>query len=328
MADPVTVAIPVLNGGALLSETLAAVRAQRLDRPVELLVADSGSSDGSPDVAERHGARVIAVAPGDYSHGGTRNLLASEASGAHVAFLTQDATPAADDWLARLLDGFALADDVGLVFGPYRPRESASHMVRRELEQWFASFAPDGRPRVDRAGSGGGQADERRRAYFTDANGCVARAAWERVPFREVSYAEDQLLARDMLDAGYAKVFQPRAAVIHSHDHPPLAQLRRSFDEHRALREVRGIVPAAAPIRLALGVQRNVRDDVAFLRRDGAAGGRIAAGAARSLAHHAARAVGAALGSRADRLPGRVQRALSLERREGFQPVGPGAGTA
>ena len=42
MADSVTVAIPVLNGGRLLREVLESVAAQRLDRSVELLVADRG----------------------------------------------------------------------------------------------------------------------------------------------------------------------------------------------------------------------------------------------------------------------------------------------
>ena len=95
-ADLVTVAIPVLNGGAVLGQTLDAVRAQALDAEVELLVADSGSTDGSAARAEQAGARVIDVAPGEFSHGGTRNLLMEEAAGAHVAFLTQDATPAGD----------------------------------------------------------------------------------------------------------------------------------------------------------------------------------------------------------------------------------------
>ena len=57
MAEPVTVAIPVRNGGALLGEVLGAVRAQQLDRPLELLVADSGSTDGSRELARRTAPR-------------------------------------------------------------------------------------------------------------------------------------------------------------------------------------------------------------------------------------------------------------------------------
>jgi rhamnosyltransferase len=318
---PVTVAIPVLNGGRVLIDAIAAVRAQRVDREVELLVADSGSADGSREAAKRAGATVIDVAPADFSHGATRNLLVQRAAGEHVAFLTQDAVPADEGWLARLLDGFRLGPDVGLVFGPYRPRPEASPMVRRELCDWFTGFAPDGRPRLDRDGDPPGDRRAReRRAFFTDANGCVARRAWEQVPFRAVSYAEDQMLARDMLSAGWAKAYHPAAAVIHSHDYSPPELLRRSFDESRALREVHGHRAHGGLGRIALVVQREVRDDLGLVRSEGLPVSRRAAVLPRSVIHQTARALGATLGSRADRIPARARRILSLERRGGFDP--------
>jgi rhamnosyltransferase len=320
VADPVTVAIPVRNGGALLAQTLTAVTAQRVDRPLELLVADSGSTDGSPELARSYGAAIIDVSPEEFSHGGTRNLLARMASGSHIAFITQDAVPADERWLTRLLDGFGLADDVGLVFGPYWARPQASAMVRRELDQWFASLS-DGGPRLERGLPSPDDPDLVRRVFFTDANGCIARAAWERVPFREVDYAEDHVLARDMLAAGYAKVYRPDAPVVHSHNYRPLEQFRRSFDEWRALREVHGIVAPASPVRSGLLVQRAVRDDVALLRGEGRRGHALLSPLVASMLHHVLRAAGAALGSRAGMLPATIRRTCSLERRSGFRPL-------
>src|SRR5215475_2730683 len=90
----VTVAIPVLNGAEYLDEVLGAVRSQDVEREVELLVVDSGSTDGSLEIAERHAARVHEIPKSEFSHGGTRNLMMRLAQGEHVAFLTQDATPA------------------------------------------------------------------------------------------------------------------------------------------------------------------------------------------------------------------------------------------
>jgi GT2 family glycosyltransferase len=311
----VTVAIPVRNGGALLAETLAAVCSQRLDREVELLVADSGSTDGSRALAERYGATLIDVDPADFSHGGTRGLLARMASGAHIAFLTQDSVPAGERWLARLLEGFELAERVALVYGPYRPRPDASPMVRRELDAWFDSLSPDGSPRVSRGLPGRSDPDGIRRLFFTDANGCADRQVLEQVPFREIAYAEDQQLARDMLAAGYATVYLPDAAVVHSHDYPPLDLFRRSFDEWRGLREVHGIVAPLGPVRNGLAVQRQLRDDLGLLRGEGAGAAALARAAPASLLHHLLRAAGAALGSRAAALPVWLRRACSLERR-------------
>jgi rhamnosyltransferase len=310
MADPVTVAIPVRNGGARLRAVLEAVRAQRLDRPVELLVADTSSSDGSAELARSFGATVLPIER--YSHGGTRNLLMERAAGTNVAFLTQDAVPADGRWLARLLAGFELADDVGLVYGPYRARPGAPVAVARELDAWFASLAPDGAPRLDRTITPRGPGAT---TFFTTANGAIARAAWERAPFPDVPYAEDQAVALGMLRAGFAKVFVPDAFVEHSHDYGPLAQFRRSFDEWRGLRDVHGWIQPIAPARTLLTVQSQVRADLRTLRGRGAPRGVLARELVRSIRHWTVRAAGAAAGSRADRLPPRMRRWCSLERR-------------
>jgi rhamnosyltransferase len=320
----VTVAIPVRDGGALLRQTLAAVRSQRLDRPVELLVADSGSRDGSREAAVDHGAEVIDVAPAEFSHGGTRNLLASRAAGSHVAFLTQDAVPADELWLARLLEGFEIAGDVALAFGPYRPRPESSAPVRRELSDWFGAMSPDETPLLDRGVAPPMGLGRGRRGYFTDANGCVSKAAWERVPFRRAPYAEDHLLARDMLAAGYAKVFHPGAVVVHSHDYGPLSLFRRAFDEGRGMREVHGTVRSDGALGRLMGVQRRVRDDVRFVRGEGGGGAELVRAAAGSVVHHALRDAGDALGSHADHLAPAVRLACSLERRATFEPLGAG----
>jgi rhamnosyltransferase len=315
VADTVTVAIPVRNGGPLLGETLAAVRGQRVEGTLELLVADSGSTDGSAELARSHGARVIEVAPGDFSHGRTRQLLATEAAGTRVAFLTQDAVPADSHWLARLSGGFGLADRVALVFGPYRARAGASAMVRRELADWFGSLSPDGSPRVQRGLPSADNPDAMRELFFTDANAMIDRGVLQRIPFRDIPYAEDQQLARDVLAAGYAKAFVPDAAVVHSHDYSRLDLFRRSFDEWRALRDVHDLRAPAGPVRNALTVQRQVRDDLALLRREGAPAGMRLRALAASAAHHILRAAGAAAGSRARSLPPALREICSLEGR-------------
>jgi rhamnosyltransferase len=308
----VSVAVPVLNGGELLDEVLGSVRGQRISgEEVELVVADSGSTDGSVSVAQRHGARVLPVPAGEFSHGGTRDLLMRESTGSHVAFLTQDATPASPDWLSAFLRGFSRASDVALVYGPYVPRPDAPHWVRRELVEFFSAS-----PRVDRGVSAFGNA-----TFYTDANGCILREAYDQVPYRHVSYAEDQLLAADMLAAGWAKAYEPDAAVIHSHSYPPAELFGRLFDEFRALREVHGHVEEVGP-RYTLGtLRRQVARDRAFLRAEGTRGPELDRGTLESLRFNAIRATASALGTRADRLPPQVRAALSRDGRASFDPV-------
>jgi glycosyltransferase involved in cell wall biosynthesis len=305
----ISVALPVLNGGPLLDEVLTAVRAQRLaGEEVEVVVVDSGSSDGSLSVAQRHRAQVISIPRSEFSHGGTRNLLMERTRGTHVAFLTQDSTPAGPDWLASLLRGFGRADRVGLVYGPYRPRPDAPHWIRRELAEFFGSS-----PSVQR-----GLATM---PFYTDANGCVLREAWEQAPYRDVSYAEDHMLARDMLSAGWAIAYEPDAPVIHSHAYAPTEQFGRLFDEFRALREVHGHVEQAG-LRYTPGtVRRQVAADRAFLRAEGVDGPELDRATLESLRFYAIRAAASTLGTRADHLPARLRAALSRDGRGSFDPV-------
>jgi rhamnosyltransferase len=142
------------------------------------------------------------------------------------------------------------------------------------------------------------------------------------VPFRDVAYAEDRALAVDMLRAGYAKAYVPGAPVLHSHDYPPFAYLRRCFDEWQGLHEVYGwrepVSPAHLLAQLRGGIGHAHRDPVL---RDAPAMSRVRA-LVEVAGHHAVRLTGAILGSRADRLPRRARRALSLERHAGAHEVG------
>jgi rhamnosyltransferase len=273
------------------------VRAQTV--PAELVVADTSSSDGSVELARSFGATVVPVER--FSHGATRNLLMERTSGEHVAFLTQDALPAAEGWLEALLSGFALGDDVALVYGPSRAVPGAPVPVARELDEWFGSS-----PRVDRTRDPQGPGLE---TFFSSANAAVSRAAWSQVPFPDVPYAEDQALARAMLQAGFAKAYVPDAAVIHSHDYAALAQFRRTFDEWRALHEVHGWTQPLNPWGTLLKLQSEVRKDIRAM--DGFAPREVA----RSVRHWTVRAAGSVAGSRADRLPPRVRAWCSLDPR-------------
>ena len=324
MTAVVTVAIPVLNGARYLDEVLSAVRGQEVDRELEIVVVDSGSTDGSDEIARRHGASVHTIPNHEFSHGGTRNLLMTLASGDHVAFLTQDATPASPHWLASLLQGFEQAEDVAATFGPHEPRPDASHMIKSEMERHFAMWGEGGREidvqRLERtpAGLAEYRAFPGKLTFLSDVNCCVARWAWERVPYREVPYAEDQLLGRELIEAGYAKVFHPEARVLHSHDYPPSAFFKRYFDEFRSLREVLGHVQPWGPKVTLQDVRGLVGADKRWLEEQGVRGLQLLPPLAESARHWTIRMAGAIAGTRADRLPAPLRGKLSLDGRSSF----------
>jgi rhamnosyltransferase len=300
----VSAVIPVKDGERHLGELLAALEREGVD---EIVVIDSGSRDRSLQVARAAGVELIEIEPAEFGHGRTRNLGARRARGELVCFLTQDATPC-PGWLAAYREAFALHERVGAAYGPHLPRAGTSPMIARELTEFFAGFAPAGEPVVQRPGDS---------PFLSNVNACYARACLLQVGFRELPYAEDQAFGADLLAAGWAKVYHPRAAVLHAHDYGYVEFMRRYFDEYRGLRESAGHVEPFRPRAVAREVRAAVAADRRWMAARGM--GRLARArwSVRAAAHHAGRRLFAALGSRAERLPGAVQGALSLERRRG-----------
>jgi glycosyltransferase involved in cell wall biosynthesis len=299
----VSVIIPVRDGERWLGAVLAAVRAQG---EVELIVIDSGSRDRSPALGREAGAELIQIDPGEFGHGRTRNLGAERSSGELICFLTQDAEPV-EGWLAAHRESFELAERVGASYGPHLPRPDTSPMIARELEEFFAGFeAPGGGAAVQRG------ADP---AFLSNVNACYARACWQEMRFPDLEYSEDQAFGRAMLAAGWTKVYNPGAGVLHAHDYGPLEFMKRYFDEYRGLREASGHIEPFNPLTAARNVGVQVKRDAAWMRERGWAPGRRARWSARAAAHHGGRSLMSTLGSRSDRLPGAAKRAFSLERR-------------
>ncbi len=101
-APPVSCVIPTLNSARLLERCLASLRAQVPGGPAcEILVADGGSSDGTPDVARRFGATVLDA--GGLLAEEAKKMAFSRARGTYVALLDADNEVVGTDWLRRAL---------------------------------------------------------------------------------------------------------------------------------------------------------------------------------------------------------------------------------
>lgn len=313
----VSVVIPVKDGARHLERLLAAVREQG-GGEVELLVVDSGSSDGSVELARAGGATVQEIAPDEFGHARTRNLAMELTSGDVVCFLTQDAVPE-PGWLAAHRAAFELGEKVGAVYGPHLPWPDTSPMIARELGEFFASMSPGGGPVLQRAGD---------LAFLSNVNASYARACWEEVRFdEELDYAEDQAFGRAMLDAGWVKAFHPDAAVRHAHDYGPAEFARRYFDEYRGLRETSGHVEPLRPSRVLADVGGGVAADRRWMAAQGWPAPRRAAWTARSLLHHGSRKAAAVAATRPGALPAALERRLSLEGRASASEKGNGQPT-
>jgi rhamnosyltransferase len=232
----ISVVLLTKDGGALLRRVAASVVAQRLGEPFEVLAIDSGSADGTAQFL-RAGPRItfIGLAPREFQHGRTRNLAMARARGELVAFLTQDAIPCDDGWLASWVRFMDAHPEVAGAFGSQAPRPGADPLEAWEVAHHFGAFARG--PAVLRALPEGAPVPEKMQAhFFSNVNSCIRREAWVKVPFREIPFGEDQAWASDAQRAGLATGFCADAAVYHSHDYGPVDLFRRRYDESRFVR--------------------------------------------------------------------------------------------
>jgi GT2 family glycosyltransferase len=220
----ISVVIPVKNGGDDLSRCLAGIARQEIDEPVEIVVVDSGSEDGSADRARAVGAIVHEIPATEFGHGRTRNLGVALSSGELVVFTSQDAVAADDDWLTRLAEAARRSPDVAGAYGRQLPHPGA-----RPPEVFFLDFMYGSTERTQRLSAGHELTYET--TLFSNVNAAIPRAVLERFPFRDdLTMSEDQEWSRRALRAGYALVYEPRAAVRHSHPYTVASAFRRFFD--------------------------------------------------------------------------------------------------
>jgi GT2 family glycosyltransferase len=219
----ISVVIPVKNGGMDLVRCLEAIARQRVHEDVEVVVVDSGSSDGSPERARRLGARVHGVHPDEFHHGKTRNLGVELALGETLVFTSQDAFAASEDWLA-LLTAPLESDEIAGVYGRQLPHRDAS-----PPERYFLDFLYGPEPRRQTLGSNDDLTFEA--TLFSNVSSAIPRRVWAEYPFdEEIVMSEDQEWSRRVLLAGYALVYEPQAAVHHSHVYTLGGAFRRFFD--------------------------------------------------------------------------------------------------
>lgn len=265
-----SVIIPVRDGLPLLRDCLRACLGQIAPWPFEIVPVDSGSRDGTLPLLETVAAaddrvKLHRISPAEFGHGRTRNYGASLARGEFLCFLTQDAVPIDPHWLATLVGAFAAHPTAAGAFGRHRAHHGHPATLARRLDTFFDGFGgPVTAFRIDspeRYRQSPGYRTSLR--FFSDNNSCLRRAVWEKLPFDDVSFGEDQLWAEKILRHGYTKLYVDGAVVRHSHDFGPRAAFRRAREEaafyRRRFDEVLVATQSEVPRRAARAVRGEFR---------------------------------------------------------------------
>ena len=120
----VSVIIPVYNGNRHLAAAVDSVLDQTVS-PLEVIVVDDGSTDGTPRVAAAYGDAVVYLRQDNGGTGAARNRGVEHSSGQLLAFLDAD-----DLWLLVLWNIINRHDLAALLYSCFAGRSAGGRRRR------------------------------------------------------------------------------------------------------------------------------------------------------------------------------------------------------
>lgn len=262
-----TIVIPTKNGGELLDKVLARIFEQKTQYEYEVICVDSGSSDDTVNTIKKYPCRLYEIAPQEFGHGKTRNYGASKGTGEFIVFLTQDALPADENWLEQLVNAMKADENVVGGFGRHLPYPGCNVLDDRDINLHFKGFGEDNTVSwiEDKKRYEEDEAYRHFLAFFSDNNSCLRRSVWEKYPYPDVNFSEDQIWMKKMIEMGYKRVYAPDAVVYHSHNYPLKTYFKRYYDEYKGVYQIHQYRMFKSVPRMLYGILRITKGDVAYI---------------------------------------------------------------
>ncbi len=192
-----SVIVRAKNRAATLERTLSQLRNQTVE--VELVVVDSGSTDGTVEIARQWCDQLIEL-PGERFTFGRALNIGAEAASAPIHFaVSAHCWPERSDWIARSLRQYERADVAATNGARFRPDDVPLH------ETFYQDAA------TARAHPLWG---------FSNHAASWRAAIWNEFPFdEEMEACEDKEWSWRVLNAGWLVAYHPLLSVSSAHRH-------------------------------------------------------------------------------------------------------------
>ena len=216
--------IPTLNAEKDWASALEAVDSQTM-QPDRKILIDSGSTNDTVQLAEKHGFETHVIPRNTFNPGLTRQMgvnLCPEA--ALLIYMTQDAAPTDPQAFKTLQNCFA-DPNVAAAYGRHLPRPEAGPIERfKRLHNYPEQSATRTQADIPTLGL--------KTAFCSNSYSAWRRTALDGIGgFEETPFGEDMLAAGRLILAGRSVAYCAEATVIHSH---PM-KLPESFERGRKI---------------------------------------------------------------------------------------------
>lgn len=217
--------IPVYKPGKEFEELLKRLNDQSVPLN-KIILMNTGEAPWKEKIEKKYPkCEIHLLTKEEFDHGGTRHLGTTFSKADYLLFLTQDAMPADDQLVERLLEGFSGDEMIKAAYGRQLPNETC-----REIEKYTRAF---NYPAESRVKSKEDLETLGIKTFFC-SNVC---AMYEKATYdqsggftRRTIFNEDMIYAGGLVKKGYKIAYVADAEVIHSHNYNAAEQFHRNFD--------------------------------------------------------------------------------------------------
>jgi rhamnosyltransferase len=243
----VSAVIPVKNGVATIKACLEALLGQSVSANMEIIILDSGSTDGTLDIVRQFPVTVIDINPAAFNHGLTRNEGFKQANGEFVYFTVQDAVLADSTALERMLSHFTDANVAGVCGNQGTPHDKDKNPIT-----WYR---PVDAPTITKihfpvlAEFNRLSPEEMCQACaWDDVNAMYRHSMLEKIPFVRTDFAEDYFWTKQALQAGFTIIRDSGVVTWHYHHQYFKYAFRLHFIIHFHFYKFFNLIPGYPPV--------------------------------------------------------------------------------
>ena len=195
---------------------------QQMVKDVEIILVDSGLTDGTVSIAEAFGVHLVRIPSAEFTFGRSLNFGVQAATREFIVIASAHVYPVYPDWIESLLRPFEDAH-VALTYGKQRGPATAKYSEQQVYHQWYPDFSKPDQPIT----------------FCNNANAAIRKSFWEKNKYDEtLTGLEDVAWGKWAKEQGYKIAYVAEAEIIHIHNETPHGVYNRYRREAMALRKI------------------------------------------------------------------------------------------